>query len=62
MPASAMTEPAARSIIPEMISIVMPKEMIVVIEIWREMLERFLAEKKAGLRMLQMTSMATRIR
>ena len=47
---------------PEMMSIVMPKEMIVVIEIWREMFERFFAEKNAGLRMLQMTSIAIRIR
>ena len=62
MPASAITDPAARSIIPAMMSMVMPKEMIVVIEIWREMFERFFAEKKAGLRMLQMMSMAIRIR
>ena len=40
---------------PEMISIVMPKEMIVVIEICREMFDRFLAEKKAGESRLHIT-------
>jgi hypothetical protein len=47
---------------PPMISSVSPKARIVVIEIWRDMLEKFATERKAGLRSELTTTMTTRIR